>query len=104
VVNRIFAATAIMHLVELRADAPGSCGLASLHGATLPVWHDIGALADDVLHIPEDTQHDEIVDLHDDSSDDEHRVLMVDGNGPARRPVSRMRPDALTRAVGRPRA
>jgi hypothetical protein len=81
VMNKIFYATAIMHLVETKPFSPGNCRVISLHGAVVPEWSKVAALAEDVAFsfaekIPELTSSEELVDDHDDSSDDEHRVMI----------------------------
>jgi hypothetical protein len=80
VMNKIFIATSIMHYVEIAAFSPGNCRVLSLHGVTIPDWSKIEELAEDAGHfarnLPELPSQNEMVDDHDDSSDDEHRVMI----------------------------
>jgi hypothetical protein len=83
IINKIFKATAIMHRISIIAVAPGSARLASLGGAVVPDWTHVAALAEDQMDVPADTTDGEMVDLQDDSSDDDHRFAQCTG-APAR--------------------
>jgi hypothetical protein len=79
IINKIFKATSIMHRISIIAVAPGSARIKSLGGAVIPDWSCIAALAEDAIVVPEETTAGEVVDLQDDSSDDDHRFAPSTG-------------------------